>query len=208
MEPTLLDGDLILVRRADIMPWRKRRRDQEAVVRWRRRLRDISDDNDDNDEDYDPKADEDVREAIERQRIRAVDDSWECHYHSSLLFSPLPLLLSGDVAVFSSPSCYPPKLSVKRVISTGSQRVRPAGDLRCIESIPPDSTWMEGDNERNSDDSRKYGPVTKRLLVGKAERVIWPPSRWGRIERKKLAAGRMWSVDLDDDDDDYDEILL
>ena len=198
MEPTLFDGDILLVRRADFMPWRTHRLDQEAVMRWYR-LHDIAEENDE--ETY-PEKDMAVQEAMERQRIRAVDSSWDFYPHNSLLFSSLPLLLSGDVAVFQSPNCYPPKLSVKRVISTGGQRVGPEGDMRCIETIPSDSTWLEGDNRSSSEDSRKHGPVIKRLLVGKAERVIWPPTRWGRVERKKPAAGRMWSVYMDDEDDD------
>ena len=33
----------------------------------------------------------------------------------------------------------------------------------------------------SSVDSRTYGPVCKNNVIGVAERIVWPPSRWGRI---------------------------
>jgi len=50
-----------------------------------------------------------------------------------------------------------------------------------IVSIPPYSIFVEGDNAGNSVDSRLVGPIPKGLLVGVAEYVVWPPSRWQRI---------------------------
>lgn len=49
-------------------------------------------------------------------------------------------------------------------------------------SLAPYSLWVEGDNTPKSFDSKDHGPVTKKLLVGIAEYILWPPNRMGRLE--------------------------
>ena len=53
--------------------------------------------------------------------------------------------------------------------------------------VPPYSLWVEGDNLANSYDSRnkEHGPVSKKLLVGIAEYILWPPTRWGGLQNIK-----------------------
>jgi len=47
------------------------------------------------------------------------------------------------------------------------------------------SCWVEGDNRKNSIDSfSSYGPIPSGLVFGKATHVIWPPSKWQRLEPK------------------------
>ena len=41
--------------------------------------------------------------------------------------------------------------------------------------------FVVGDNRAHSTDSREFGPVDSRLVVGKATRRVWPPSRWGAV---------------------------
>lgn len=42
------------------------------------------------------------------------------------------------------------------------------GTLRSVtEDIPPGHYWLAGDNFRNSNDSRSYGPVPEDLIVGR-----------------------------------------
>ena len=48
-------------------------------------------------------------------------------------------------------------------------------------TVPPYSLWVEGDNVRASYDSNDHGPISKKLLVGVAEYIVWPPSRIGKI---------------------------
>jgi len=49
--------------------------------------------------------------------------------------------------------------------------------------IPPKTYWAMGDNTRSSRDSRYFGGVPDRNLVGRAFFVYWPfGSRWGRPE--------------------------
>jgi signal peptidase I len=41
--------------------------------------------------------------------------------------------------------------------------------------------FLLGDNSSQSRDSREWGPVKQSDIVGRAVRVVWPPSRWRRI---------------------------
>jgi signal peptidase I len=41
--------------------------------------------------------------------------------------------------------------------------------------------FLLGDNSSQSRDSREWGPVKASDIVGRAVRVVWPPSRWRRI---------------------------
>jgi signal peptidase I len=46
-------------------------------------------------------------------------------------------------------------------------------------TIPPGEYYMMGDNRPNSEDSRFWGPVPKRWIIGRAFLTYWPPSRLG-----------------------------
>ncbi len=41
--------------------------------------------------------------------------------------------------------------------------------------------FVVGDNRTHSTDSREFGAVDVGLIVGKATRRVWPPSRWGVV---------------------------
>ena len=50
--------------------------------------------------------------------------------------------------------------------------------------VPPDHYFMLGDNTRFSADSRVWGPVPRRNLIGRPAIVFWPFSRrWGTVDR-------------------------
>jgi signal peptidase I len=46
-------------------------------------------------------------------------------------------------------------------------------------TVPPDHWFMMGDNRGESDDSRFWGPVPKKWIIGGAFATYWPPNRIG-----------------------------
>jgi signal peptidase I len=50
------------------------------------------------------------------------------------------------------------------------------------EQLGPDEYFVLGDNSAHSMDSRERGPVPRERIVGRAVAVVWPPSRWRRLE--------------------------
>jgi signal peptidase I len=45
------------------------------------------------------------------------------------------------------------------------------------EQVPEGQLWVMGDNRANSADSRRFGPVPRDEVVGRAILRIWPPGR-------------------------------
>ena len=45
--------------------------------------------------------------------------------------------------------------------------------------IPPDHFFMMGDNRGESDDSRFWGPVPRKWIIGQAFLSYWPPRKVG-----------------------------
>ncbi len=48
-------------------------------------------------------------------------------------------------------------------------------------TVPPDQYFMMGDNRGESDDSRFWGPVPKKWIIGNAFATYWPPDRIGTL---------------------------
>ncbi|NET34030.1 MAG: signal peptidase I [Cyanothece sp. SIO1E1] len=110
----------------------------------------------------------------------------------------------GDVVVFKAPEAAINKtdataetLFVKRVIATPGQMVEVKQGQILIEQqvlqedyqnqppayewgpkqVPPDAYFVLGDNRNSSADSHVWGFLPKRLLIGKAYKICWPPAR-------------------------------
>jgi signal peptidase I len=84
----------------------------------------------------------------------------------------------GSVVVFREPDS--DVLAVKRVAGRPGDRVPFAeGFLH----LAPDEAWLLGDADDVSRDSRRYGPVTVELLVGRAWFRYAPRHRLGPLSR-------------------------
>jgi signal peptidase I len=51
--------------------------------------------------------------------------------------------------------------------------------------VPPGTLYMMGDNRNNSQDSRVFGPVDQKVVVGRAFVRIWPFGRTGWLRRDR-----------------------
>lgn len=87
----------------------------------------------------------------------------------------------GDIVALTSPSDRNISF-IKRVVGIeGDFLNTPRYRLNSV-MVPRGHCWVEGDNYRSSLDSNKFGPISMGLIKGKAMYVVWPPSRWSRLE--------------------------
>jgi len=113
----------------------------------------------------------------------------------------------GDVIVFIPPS-NPGKDYIKRVIGVPGDKVEVRQGRALVNDRPlaepyimPGSTsswgpayvgqgelFVLGDNRGNSSDSRSFGMLQQKNVVGKAWLCYWPPRRWGFIRHYALGA--------------------
>lgn len=54
-------------------------------------------------------------------------------------------------------------------------------------SLGPEEYIVFGDNRDNSSDSRSWGPIKKKDVVGRAWLIYWPPKLWGTVPGEEYA---------------------
>ncbi len=191
MEPALQDGDILLVRKSDLLPH----------LDWKRWTSSSA-------SSYEEEESHQTAIRVIAHDAQSGRPIGENNVGYTYLHPPTMHQL-GAVVVFRAPDAekYPSsEYRVKRVVGLGGQIVRPRENWHRIERVPSYALWVEGDNngEGNRDDgneqdtpsarsttinnthcksidSRTYGPVCKKLVEGIAERIVWPPSRWGVV---------------------------
>jgi signal peptidase I len=86
-------------------------------------------------------------------------------------------IIKGNVYIDGKP------LDEPYVNPTGSCKSEATGDCTfSLEiTIPPDRYFMMGDNRDASDDSRYWGTVPKKNIIGEAFMTYWPPKRVGLL---------------------------
>lgn len=132
------------------------------------------------------------------------------HTNERVLVNSLAYVLRqpqrGDVIVFHPPDALTQRY-IKRVIGLPGDTVRltltnvyidgvklnesyiapaPYGYPENPEAetihLGPDQFFVMGDNRSNSQDSRYFGPISQREIIGKAEFVVWPLNDFHNID--------------------------
>lgn len=75
----------------------------------------------------------------------------------------------GDVIVFRHP--VNGAMTVKRVIAIPGDLVESRGGHAQV--VPSQHLFVMGDNRADSHDSRHWGPLPERLVIGRARLVLW-----------------------------------
>ncbi|XP_077317000.1 mitochondrial inner membrane protease subunit 1 [Lithobates pipiens] len=90
----------------------------------------------------------------------------------------------GDIIVAKSPN--KPRINIcKRVIGLEGDKVCTSGPSDLIKRhtyVPKGHVWLEGDNLKNSTDSRSYGSVPYALIRGRICFRIWPFHSFGVLQ--------------------------
>lgn len=235
MEPTLQDGDYVLVRKCEAGIWLQGLLSMAAsrstwfstflASRYY----------------INPSDDEDRAAWIRFQKLQSSSSTLTPTPGYFFSGRP-PLVLPGHVLVYQNPFALRKEYHIKRVVAVGGQWVRftyqqadekgvesrddnssnnedyeddyekqeffrsryphthhrhdnqnsqnsfssSSHEHQRIEALPAHVLHVEGDRAENSLDSRTTGPVSSNLVVGVAEYILWPPSRWQRIRRRPV----------------------
>ncbi|KAG7344245.1 signal peptidase I [Nitzschia inconspicua] len=217
MEPSLQDGDVVVVRKADGIwqRWTQTWPIKDNVNNNNKNSNSSSNNNNkkigDNDADNTNPSISPFAWAIERGDVLEYEmEHCRSSPRTGWLRTP-PVPVTGNIVVFQDPETYPSQWNIKRVIGLGGQVVLVnrhqsnsdktaekrrktwnmdeymSGMTIATTSVSPYSIWVQGDNATDSRDSGTYGAVSKKLLVGIAEYRVWPPWRLGRLDNSSAS---------------------
>lgn len=155
-----------------------------------------------------------------RRRNRWFDSSYERFERNDWMhgiMAPRLTVAPGEIAVVRNPltldsvlrsNTNQDRLYIKRIVGVGGQWLVHSGVSQSfrLEELPTFTVFVEGDNLDHSIDSRLLGPISRNLVVGVAEYIVWPPTRWKALERNEKPHGKVravWSRDeLASEDDE------
>ena len=87
--------------------------------------------------------------------------------------------LPGDILEFRQGVLY---INGKEVDESSIDFQTPAYTNLGPVLLGPDQYFVVGDNRGNSNDSRAVGPISSDMIVGHVQLVVWPLSRFGKVE--------------------------
>jgi signal peptidase I len=73
-----------------------------------------------------------------------------------------------------------PAILATNIFFPPSKTLLPDGTIGFL--MPRNCYYVVGDNATNSRDSRDFGPIPRRSIVGKVTKVYWPPFRTGDVK--------------------------
>ncbi|KAI8084947.1 mitochondrial inner membrane protease subunit 2 [Halteromyces radiatus] len=91
----------------------------------------------------------------------------------------------GEIVTLISPT-EPKRIITKRIIALQGDTVKPLRSDKLVR-VPRGHCWVEGDEAFHSKDSNSFGTVPIALINAKVTRILWPPSRFGAVEKKPLS---------------------
>ncbi|XP_043992773.1 mitochondrial inner membrane protease subunit 1 isoform X1 [Gambusia affinis] len=94
----------------------------------------------------------------------------------------------GDIVIAKSP--FDPQMNIcKRVIGLEGDKIctsSPSDLFKTHTYVPMGHVWLEGDNLRNSTDSRNYGPIPYALIRGRVCWKLWPLHSFGTLSESPM----------------------
>ncbi|EQC28526.1 mitochondrial inner membrane protease subunit 1 [Saprolegnia diclina VS20] len=98
-------------------------------------------------------------------------------------------LRNGEVVIAKSPSNFRQTVC-KRIVASEGETVglkhRYNSSRIEMKTVPKGHVWLEGDNKKDSHDSRYYGPVPYALIQGRVALRIWPLTQLGSLASTPL----------------------
>ncbi|MCI4317145.1 MAG: signal peptidase I [Thermoplasmata archaeon] len=137
-----------------------------------------------------------VRRRLASSRVEVQDRSMEpaLRQGDRLWVEPVRSCRTGEIVVIRDPEL-PERLLIKRVGAVAGDRVfvtrtgvlpvplggegKPPEDALELVDVPERHIFLVSDRPKGSRDSRRFGPVPTRLLVGRAWHRYFPPDRRG-----------------------------